>query len=89
MEPIIELIVLTAVAGGAIPLGGLIASFERIRPRWLEEEFRHTVFAFGGGALFSSSLKFRAEDRTQGIVTCEQSSWRSRSACPRTFSTPI
>ncbi|MFG0291032.1 MAG: ZIP family metal transporter [Rhodopirellula sp. JB044] len=54
MNPIVELIVLTGIAGAAIPMGGLIASIEHIRPQWLENEFRHTVIAFGGGALISA-----------------------------------
>ncbi|WP_211227149.1 ZIP family metal transporter [Saccharospirillum impatiens] len=37
-----------------MPLGAAIASFEHIRPRWLESEVRHGVIAFGGGALLSS-----------------------------------
>ncbi|MEM9185174.1 MAG: divalent cation transporter [Planctomycetota bacterium] len=35
-------------------VGGVIARFERLKPDWLEEEFRHTVIAFGGGALLSA-----------------------------------
>ncbi|MEM6799391.1 MAG: divalent cation transporter [Planctomycetota bacterium] len=35
-------------------VGGVIARLERIRPDWLEDEFRHAVIAFGGGALFSA-----------------------------------
>ncbi|MDV6029118.1 MAG: divalent cation transporter [Phycisphaera sp. RhM] len=71
MEPIIELIVFTAIAGGAIPLGGAAASFEKIRPRWLEEEFRHTVIAFGGGALFSAVALVLIPHGTERIATWE------------------
>ncbi len=35
-------------------MGGMVARFERIHPDWLENEFRHTVIAFGGGALLSA-----------------------------------
>lgn len=42
------------LAGCAIPIGGLIASRERIQSRWLEEELRHAVIAFGGGALLAA-----------------------------------
>ena len=49
-----QIIITTALAGLAIPLGGLIACLEHIRPNWLEEEFRHTLTAFGGGVLFSA-----------------------------------
>ena len=44
----------TACAGACIPLGGLIAYKEKIRPRWLESELRHTVIAFGGGILLAA-----------------------------------
>lgn len=42
------------LAGAAIPLGGALALVERIRPRWLEREFRHFVIAVGGGVLLSA-----------------------------------
>lgn len=41
-------------AGLAMVVGGLLARLERIRPRWLETEFRHAVIAFGGGALLAA-----------------------------------
>jgi len=45
---------LAALAGAAIPMGGLAARMERVRPRWLEQELRHSIIAFGGGALISA-----------------------------------
>lgn len=42
------------LAGAAIPLGALAAHIEQLRPHWLEEEFRHSVIAFGGGVLFAA-----------------------------------
>lgn len=42
------------LAGAAIPLGGFAARVEYIRPDWLETEFRHSVIAFGGGALLAA-----------------------------------
>lgn len=48
------MILWTAVAGGCIFLGGVAARFERIRPQWLENDFRHSVIAFGGGVLISA-----------------------------------
>ncbi len=47
-------VLLTAAAGMAIPLGATVASVERVRPRWLEQELRHGVLAFGGGALLAA-----------------------------------
>ncbi|PLX36919.1 MAG: divalent cation transporter [Hyphomicrobiales bacterium] len=37
-----------------IPLGGILALIERLRPTWLETEFRHSVMAFGGGVLIAA-----------------------------------
>jgi zinc transporter, ZIP family len=54
MHPLLIVIVATLLAGLAMPLGATIASYERIRPDWLEKEFRHSVMAFGGGALLSA-----------------------------------
>jgi ZIP family zinc transporter len=55
--PLTELqyaVLLAALAGATIPLGGLAARIEKIRPAWLEDEFRHGVIAFGGGALLAA-----------------------------------
>ena len=54
MEEITEIIIYTLCAGACIPLGGLLALKERIRPGWLENEFRHFVIAFGGGILIAA-----------------------------------
>jgi len=51
MEEIINIVLLTSAARICIPLGGLLSKIERIRPAWLEREFRHFVIAFGGGIL--------------------------------------
>ncbi|GAA3530225.1 divalent cation transporter [Zobellella aerophila] len=54
MSELLLILAFTLLAGMAMPLGALIASVERIHPDWLEEEFRHSVVAFGGGALLSA-----------------------------------
>jgi len=54
MEPVITIVLYTFLAGACIPLGGLLASKEKIRPRWLENEFRHSAIAFGGGILLAA-----------------------------------
>ncbi len=54
MSEIISIIVLTGLAGVCIPLGGFLARFEKLRPQWLEKEFRHFVVAFGGGILIGA-----------------------------------
>jgi ZIP family zinc transporter len=44
----------TTFAGACIVMGGLAARVERIHPRWLEDELRHSIIAFGGGVLISA-----------------------------------
>lgn len=53
-QEILYIIGLTLAAGACIPLGGLVASIERISPNWLEQEFRHFLIAFGGGILLGA-----------------------------------
>lgn len=54
MADILTIIFFTLFAGACIPLGGLLAYRENIRPAWLENEFRHFVIAFGGGVLLAA-----------------------------------
>jgi len=54
MPPWVQAILLTAAAGASIPIGGFLARVESIQPRWLEQELRHSVIAFGGGVLLSA-----------------------------------
>ena len=54
LPAIVTVIVATLIAGLAMPLGAVIASVEKIKQEWLENEFRHGVVAFGGGALLSA-----------------------------------
>jgi ZIP family zinc transporter len=37
-----------------MPLGALMACFEKIASEWFEQELRHSVLAFGGGVLLSA-----------------------------------
>ena len=53
-QEILYIVGLTLAAGACIPLGGLVASIERISPNWLEQEFRHFLIAFGGGILLGA-----------------------------------
>lgn len=53
-EDLLRVALLTTMAGLAIPAGGAVAAVERIRPRWLETEFRRFVIAFGGGVLLAA-----------------------------------
>lgn len=54
MNELVQVLLLTTMAGAAIPIGGAIAMVEKISPQWIEEEFRHSVIAFGGGVLISA-----------------------------------
>lgn len=53
-EQFAQMLVLTTLAGSCILLGGLVGMIENIRPRWLENELRHSVIAFGGGVLVAA-----------------------------------
>lgn len=54
MITLMIVIVSSLCAGLAMALGALIACFEKIGNKLIEEEFRHGVMAFGGGALLSA-----------------------------------
>ena len=54
MDPFVEMLLWTVLAGACIPAGAALARIEHIRPLWLEEEFRHFVIAFGGGVLLGA-----------------------------------
>lgn len=54
MNDLVQVAFLTLLAGLAMPIGASFAAVERIRPRWLETEVRHSVMAFGGGALLAA-----------------------------------
>jgi zinc transporter, ZIP family len=57
------------LAGIAIPVGGAIARFEHIKPDWLEDEFRHSVIAFGGGVLIAAVAFVLVPDGTKHVGT--------------------
>ncbi|UJF21520.1 ZIP family metal transporter [Shewanella sp. OMA3-2] len=54
MSEVLIVIFATLIAGLAMPLGAVIAKMEHIKSDWLQQEFRHGVMAFGGGALLSA-----------------------------------
>lgn len=54
MPLLFTVIICTLLAGLGMTLGAVIARFENIAKDWLEQEFRHGVMAFGGGALLSA-----------------------------------
>lgn len=53
-ESVLKIILLTTAAGICIPIGGWVASFERVHSQWLERELRHFIIAFGGGILLGA-----------------------------------
>lgn len=54
MPELLTVLLLALGAGLAMPIGALLARAEHVRPRWLENELRHSIIAFGGGALLSA-----------------------------------
>ena len=54
MDEITRILFYTLIASACIPFGGLLASVERLRPNWLENELRHFLIAFGGGVLLAA-----------------------------------
>jgi len=67
MSPFLAMIACTTCAGLCILLGGLVARIERIRPLWLETEFRHSVIAFGGGVLVAAVALVLVPEGTQFV----------------------
>lgn len=65
---LLQIILLTLMAGLAMPLGAAIASVESIRPRWLEKEVRHSVMAFGGGALLAAVALVLVPEGTHNLA---------------------
>ncbi len=54
MPLLLTVIISTLLVGLAMPLGAMIAHFEKVKSEWLEQELRHGVMAIGGGALLSA-----------------------------------
>lgn len=54
MQEILTIIFLTTASGSCIPIGGIAATMENIRPNWMNKEFRHSLIAFGGGILLGA-----------------------------------
>lgn len=54
MSPFATMLIYTTASGFCIMVGGWLARFERIQSRWLEQELRHSVIAFGGGILIAA-----------------------------------
>ena len=65
MDPFVEMLLWTTLAGACIPIGAGLAHIEHFRSQWLEQEFRHFVIAFGGGAfMMIDRIQARAKQAT-------------------------
>ncbi|THK42393.1 divalent cation transporter [Methylophaga sp. SB9B] len=53
---VLQIVLLTMAAGICIPVGGFVASFERVHSQWLEKELRHFIIALGGGILLGAVM---------------------------------
>ncbi|BFT29067.1 divalent cation transporter [Alteromonas sp. D210916BOD_24] len=51
---ILSLLIIATLAGLAMPLGALLATYKGIHPKWIEQELRHGILAVGAGALVSA-----------------------------------
>lgn len=69
------IVLLTLLAGATIPLGGLLAAIESIRPRWLEEDFRHFIIAFGGGALLAAVALVLVPEGSEAVPVWQVGLW--------------
>ncbi|MDA7920568.1 hypothetical protein N9B73_02330 [Verrucomicrobiales bacterium] len=69
MTDVTQLVLLTLLAGVSMPVGAAIAAAENIRPYWLENELRHGVIAFGGGALLSAVALVLVPEGSEDLTT--------------------
>ena len=72
---LLHILTLTLLAGLSMPLGAWLACAERIRPHWLEKEFRHSVIALGGGALLSAVALVLVPDGLEHLDTTAALFW--------------
>lgn len=75
MPLLLTVIASTLLAGLAMPLGAAIARFERIGKEWLEQEFRHSVTAFGVGALLSAVALVLVPEGIEGLSPLPACIW--------------
>lgn len=72
IDAVLKIVLLTGAAGICIPIGGFVASFERVHSQWLEKELRHFIIAFGGGILLGAVTIVLVP---KGIENMNQSLW--------------
>ncbi|PAV27137.1 divalent cation transporter [Tamilnaduibacter salinus] len=54
MDSVWPVVLMATLAGAAIPAGAFLGRLQPLFQRWLDTEFRHSVIAFGGGALLAA-----------------------------------
>lgn len=54
MTALMTALIYATIAAVAIPLGGLLGQLERFQNKWLENELKHSVIAYGAGVLLAA-----------------------------------
>jgi ZIP family zinc transporter len=75
MPPTLELLLFTTIAGLAMPTGALLARIEHFQSKWLEQELRHSVIAFGGGILLAAVALVLVPEATKELSTAASLLW--------------
>lgn len=75
MSDLLNVILLTFATGLAMPLGALLAKFEHFQSDWLEQEFRHSIMAFGAGALLSAIALVLVPEGMKALSPVVACSW--------------
>lgn len=77
MLPLITVIILTLLAGLAMPFGAFLANKKFIKNRILQSEFQHFIVAFGGGALLSAVSLVLVPEGSQNLSLASTAFWFS------------
>lgn len=75
MSDLLNVILLTFATGLAMPLGALLVKFEHFQSDWLEQEFRHSIMAFGAGALLSAIALVLVPEGMKALSPVVACSW--------------
>ncbi len=74
-NPLLLMVLLTAIASAAMPAGGWLAMIGSLRPGWLYQELRHSILAFGGGVLLSAVALVLVPEGSAGLSPWSLSAW--------------
>lgn len=69
VSPVTTLILLSLLAGSAMPVGAALARWDRLHPAILGPGWRHFIVAFGGGALLSAVALVLVPDGAEHLPT--------------------